>query len=258
MFTWICPKCGGEVPPSKSECPRCSGSQQAEPQPAVPAQAQRPPAPVYSPTPQAPAVETAPPQAAPVQQAQQQYAPPPPPPQYPPQYAAPAPPPPQPTYVLPEPKRRFPGWLAAILTFAVLGAALFGLYKYTSNGQEAKQPVEMQTPAVGSGEAHPFAKFLEVTGLRVFEDDKKRIRIRYVVVNHSVADMPGLELRIALMSTKAAEGEPPVAVVDAKVGNLGPHESKDMESPLESKLRAYELPDWQFLTPKFEVTAPGR
>ena len=70
--------------------------------------------------------------------------------------------------------------------------------------------------------------------------------------------MPGLELRITLNTTKAAEGEPPVAVIDAKIGNLGPHESKDMESPLETKLRAYELPDWQFLSPKFEVTAPGR
>src|SRR4051794_11894708 len=27
MFTWICPKCGSEVPPAYSDCPRCAPQQ---------------------------------------------------------------------------------------------------------------------------------------------------------------------------------------------------------------------------------------
>jgi hypothetical protein len=51
MFTWICPKCGSEVPPSYSECPRCaakppaaSGQPVAAPPP-QPAPVTTPPAP---------------------------------------------------------------------------------------------------------------------------------------------------------------------------------------------------------------------
>ncbi len=35
MFTWICPQCGREVPPSEPECPNCARAQQAPAQPAA-------------------------------------------------------------------------------------------------------------------------------------------------------------------------------------------------------------------------------
>ena len=40
------------------------------------------------------------------------------------------------------------------------------------------------------------------------------------------------------------------------VSNLGPLESKDVTATVPTKLRAYELPDWQFLETNFQVTAP--
>lgn len=48
MFTWICPKCGAEVPPSESECPRCVDQ---APTAAAPA-ASAPPSAAPSPPPQ--------------------------------------------------------------------------------------------------------------------------------------------------------------------------------------------------------------
>jgi len=50
MFTWICPRCGREVPPSYDECPDCAKAAQpaaAAPQPPA-STAPAPAAPVYA------------------------------------------------------------------------------------------------------------------------------------------------------------------------------------------------------------------
>lgn len=261
MFTWICPKCGTEVPPSSAECPRCAATAAAPPpQPQAPPpqpQYQSPPQPQYPPSQyQAPPAQTqyqAPPQP--------QYAPPPSPPQYqaPPQYQPPPPPPPQPQYVIAEPKRGMPGWAVMLLVAAVLGGAFYGIYKYTAHDAGDASPaaqIEKAAPA-GAG-VHPYAKSLEITGLRLYEDDRKRVVLRYVVVNHSMAAMPGVELSVALTTTTAAAGDPPIAVIAGKVGNLDPHGTKEMEAVVQTKLRVYELPDWQFLKTTFDVTAPAQ
>jgi hypothetical protein len=41
-----------------------------------------------------------------------------------------------------------------------------------------------------------------------------------------------------------------------KVAALGPYEAKEVETTVKSALRAYELPDWQFLRAEFEITSP--
>ena len=41
-----------------------------------------------------------------------------------------------------------------------------------------------------------------------------------------------------------------------KLPSLGPYESKDLSAPLNTKLRVYELPDWQNLVPDLQVTSP--
>lgn len=251
MFTWICPKCGSEVPPSYAECPRCAEAQ-GRPVAHAPAPAQTPPP---QPPPQPP-----PPQP----QAQPAYQPPPPSQAPPPVYQAPPPsyeqgPPPQPAYVLPEPKKRIPSWLIVLLVFAGLGGAFYGAYEMFGAG--AKQPSEPAAPAVASiaaeEGAHPFRRHLEVTGLRLFEDGRKNVILRYVVVNHSPADMAGVELRILLTTTAADEKSPAISEIIAKVGDLPAHGSKEMQSPVKTSLRAYELPDWQFLATRFSVTAPA-
>ena len=42
MFTWICPKCGKEVPPHENECPYCHGTGKVE-EPAAEEQQAPPP-----------------------------------------------------------------------------------------------------------------------------------------------------------------------------------------------------------------------
>ncbi|MBI5085858.1 MAG: hypothetical protein HZB13_14820 [Acidobacteria bacterium] len=226
MFTWICPQCGSEVPPSHSECPACAARRQqaGQPQPAGPPPSQQP---QYAPPP------------AYQQQPQPQYAP-----------------PQQPIYTLMEQKKGLPSWLVLLLTIAVLGGGLFGIYKLLAN--KNGPTTAPKTSAVKKDEpgAHPYAKHIEVVGIRLLESSSKKPLVRYTIINHSPAELNGLELAVTLSETTSEPGAPPLAVIDAKVGSIPAYGMKEMESPLETKLKVYELPDWQFVKVAFEITAP--
>ncbi|HEY3442267.1 MAG TPA: hypothetical protein VGK29_16015 [Paludibaculum sp.] len=145
-----------------------------------------------------------------------------------------------------------PTWLVGLLTIAMLGGGLFGLYKFVG-GPSKPAPTKAALPA--DGKAHPYQKYLEVVGVRLLETESKKNIVRFTVVNHSEADLAGLELNIVLTPTTGGE---PVAVIDAKVGTVPAQGIKDMESPLNTKLKVYELPDWQFVKTSFVITAPAR
>lgn len=163
-------------------------------------------------------------------------------------------------YVIGEqkPRREVPAWLAAVLTVAVLGGALFGLYRYVSSGgakQGAGQkaaPFERPAPQA-SASSHPFAKYIEVTGVRFLEKEDKTLAARFLVVNHSPAQLGGFRLRITLEAANSPPGEAVIAVVDAAPGAIAPHGSKEMEAPLVTHLKMYELPDWQFVRARVEI-----
>lgn len=277
MFTWICPVCGREVPPSYSECPTCAernkalgGQAPVQPSPAQASYSPGPSAPVIPPpyvpsTPQVPPQAYYPPQAPPQQQQwQPPYAQQPQAPNQgfvPPQSYIPQQQPPQ-TYVIggeSQAKKKVPSWVAALIVFALIGGALFGLYRW-QEGESApaseKASLEPPTSRSAPAGAHPFAKQLELAGLRIAEGTNKKLALKFVVINHSMAEMSDLALKIDLTSTAAKEGDPPIASVDAKIGTLGILEVKDFEAPIETKMRVYELPDWQFLKASFTITSP--
>jgi hypothetical protein len=239
MFTWICPQCGREVPPSYSECPDCAERAKtpaaAQPPPAAGAPAAQPPS--ASPSPASPPSTAAAPAAAA--------------------------PPPQVIYVQ---KRGQPGWLIALLVavgLVVAGAAGYYFLLPSARAQRgagAEEQAVMEEPGPAGSQIPPttaarMARLLEVTGLRILEEDK-RPQIRYVVVNHSAADLAGLKGDVILRSSKAAADADPIAVVPMEVPSLRAYEVKEIIAPLKSKLRAYEYPDWQFLKADLQLTAP--
>jgi len=215
MFTWICPKCGSEVPPSYNECPNCAK-----------AQAQ-------------PAPETAQPAAQPAARPVQ---------------AAP------PAHV----KSGLPGWLVAVFVALALVAVGGGAYLYLLPSSRAKteqpaQPAPFEAPTSApapKAKAHPLAKYIEIAGLRVTEDAKQKAQIKCSVVNHSGAVLGDLTLAITLKTSTAKPEDKPLAAFSVKVAALGPYEAKEVETTVKSALRAYELPDWQFLRAEFEITSP--
>ena len=235
MFTWICPQCGREVPPSYTECPTCAERQKL-------ATAPPPPAPPQPAPPQYHVAAPPQPQYAPPQYAQQ------------PQYAQPQ----QPVYTIGEHKKGMPAWLAAVLTLAVVGGGLFGLYKFVAkgdNGKAAATPVKVEQTSAGTG-SHPYLKHIEIVGVRLLEDERKRPVVRYVVVNHSPAELAGVELSLTFLASSAKGEAESFSEIKTKVGTLAPYAAKDLEAPLTTKMKIYELPDWQFVKVNFEITAP--
>lgn len=149
-----------------------------------------------------------------------------------------------------------PAWLAALLTLAVIGGGLFLLYRYISSDQSganvAKKAARLETPQAQAS-SHPFAKYLEVTGVRLLEGKDKKLMTRFVVVNHAPADLTGFRLKVTLEAANAEPGEAVIAVVEASPGSVPAYGVKDMEAPLVTPLRVYELPDWQFVRARIEI-----
>ena len=236
MFTWICPQCGREVPPAYNECPDCAQKQKAEASsgpdyPSSEPPASGPPGPAQS-TPRAVAPR-------PLAPAAQPYA------------AAPR--------TAPASGIRLPAWLMSIvaaLAFLALGAAAyFGIQRFGGTGQAAA-PAPTLENARAAGKTHPLQKYIEVVGVRLTELPKKKAEARFVVVNHSGAEIADLAANVNLWARTAKSDEEAVGTFSFKLPSLGPYESKEVTAPLTTKLRVYELPDWQNLNAEIQITSP--
>lgn len=112
------------------------------------------------------------------------------------------------------------------------------------------------TPASASASDNPVAKYIELVGFRISEKGPGKLAIRFGVVNHSDADIGDLQMTVNIRTTTAKATDPPLFTFPVKVSGLGPESLKDVETETETKLRIYELPDWQFLRSDFVVTSP--
>ena len=249
MFSWICPQCGADVPPAYNECPNCK-----------PVAAAPPPAPVVAPVVvqplQAPRVMAAPPRptAPPMPTAPPVYAAPAPPPQ--PQAAAPAPAAdPQVQYVYVK-QPGLPAWLVTVGVFVGLLAAGYAFYtlvlnKHGSASASNEKAADEPAAAKGPRGSRDLSKHLEVAGIRILEENH-RPTIRLMLINHSSADIAPAAGSITLITDGKGD---PVAVIPFSLASLGAYEAKDISAPLKTKLRAYELPDWQFIKAQVKLSA---
>jgi hypothetical protein len=274
MFTWICPQCGREVPPAYDDCPDCKaratqaggavppGGQPMPPEPPPPPQ-QPPPSqhqPVYyqqqaqqPPSHYAPQASAPPP--PPPQQQQQYYAPPP---QAAPQgYYPPPPPPPPPAHGM-----NLPIWLMTILFAFAIGGVVLGIVwlassNHGSAGTGPTPTATVESPAAKPGQkASAMQKYIEVTGVRFVQDAKKKTQVKFVVINHSEADISGLSGNVTVWGRTRKSEEDAQGTFSFST-NLAPFESKELTVPLNSKLKIYELGDWQNITTDVQITAPA-
>ncbi|HVP48348.1 MAG TPA: zinc ribbon domain-containing protein [Bryobacteraceae bacterium] len=245
MFTWICPQCGREVPPAYNECPDCTGKQPGQAAP-----------------PQPPPQVAAPQQVQPQQYTRASVISAPPPPAQPMQQASPAAW--MPAQQQPAQGITLPPWLLsivfAILFLAVGAGAYFGI-RYFSGSSQASSTAPAGTEsapaaAAAKGKANTLQKYVEVVGMRLLEDPKQKPQVRFVVVNHSGAEIADLAANVNLWARTAKSDEEAVGTFSFKLPSLGAYETKEMSGPLNTKLRVYELPDWQNLVAEVQITSP--
>jgi len=218
MFTWICPRCGREVPPSYNECPDCAERQRvAETRTATATEA-----------PETPRVAVRPPK-----------------PKKPPE------------------QKEVPGWLLSVLFalgFLVLGTGGYYAYKNFSlpsrnavSGPKLQSPPPPQLPDPKTGLVQ---RYVEVTGIRLLENPEKKTEVQFLLVNHSGAEIADIAGTVTLKPRSEKPDEKPVGTFDFRVPSIGPYESKEARSILDTPLRPYEIPDWQFLVVDVQIKAP--
>jgi hypothetical protein len=146
------------------------------------------------------------------------------------------------------------GFAAALL---IIGSGIYlGLQRFGGSNPEEKAGLENPSNASRQKVSNPLQKYVEVVGLRLINENKKPVA-KFVVVNHSNTEIDGLAANVRLWASTSRSEEDSIGSFRLKLPAIGPNESKDMTEPLKTKLKMYELPDWQNTTAEIEITSPA-
>lgn len=152
-----------------------------------------------------------------------------------------------------------PTWaLTAIFTlaFIAVGAIVyFGIQRFSRTNPAEKAGLQEPGAAGAAKVTNPLQKYVEVIGIRMFSEKSKPV-VRFVVVNHSNTEINNLGANVTLWASTSRSEEDAVGSFSFKAGTLGPEESKELTEPLRTKLKVYELPDWQNATAEISITSP--
>jgi hypothetical protein len=277
MFAWICPKCGKEIPPQYDGCPEWCP--EYDKQKAYLKNTERPIVEATSPvlknlvqmegqqgavyTPSAPAPPPAPepepvtgprirPAGAAV--AYEEHVP-----DYVPGGRN------EPAAVMPVPvngngnggKREMNPILVTVLAtvvFLALGYAGFKYYE-RSKGSPGASSAMVSIPPVKGG--HPLNRALSVTGLRFVPGKNKKLEARFLIVNSTGAQTPKFSGMVYVRPKDAAADETPLLTFELKGVEMGPYESREMQAPIQTSLRPYELPDGNLVRTDLVITDPA-
>ncbi|MBK7926890.1 MAG: hypothetical protein IPJ98_05165 [Bryobacterales bacterium] len=166
-------------------------------------------------------------------------------------------------YLQAQPKAGLPSWLVAVGVAALLVLVLAGGYLVLlpkmRNGQSAAAPqaapaITMESPQAAQPVAAPPApsssrlgKYIEVVGIRIVEENK-RTMVKFLIINHAAAELTDVNGMVEIHPSK---GGVMVGRVEVKIPSMEPYESREFNASLNTNLRAYEIPDWQFLRGQF-------
>ena len=221
MFSWICARCGHDNPPSAVSCQSCGVRFDAPAEEIVRPEIKTPSA---EPVPESPRV----------------------------------PPPPRAPAPRPAVRTGLPTWLMTILFFFAIAGIGLGIYSaITYFGSRKAATSTGLDPAANVARTkltNPLQKVVEVVGIRMVLDSKKKPVARFVVVNHSPHPLDALAGTVTIWASTSRSEEDSVGTFTFKLGSLGSYESKEMSAPFSTKLKIYELPDWQNANPEVQFT----
>lgn len=160
----------------------------------------------------------------------------------------------------PEQKRSLPTWALALLFalafMGIIGAVFFG-YQYFGRAPRAERAGVTEPAATArSKPSNPLQKYIEVVGIRLVADAKHHPEARFIVVNHSNAELNDLTANVTLYASTSRSEEDSVGTFSFKLDSIAGNESKEMSKPFNTKLKIYELPDWQNATADVQISQP--
>jgi len=156
---------------------------------------------------------------------------------------------------------RFPPWVISLVAAMLLVLLVGSVMQNMGSSRDAKAasvPVEAgtqspSTPEAVPSDAHPFGRYVEVTGVRVVADPQRRSQLQYLVVNHSNIQITGILLHINVRSADPSS-KAPLIQSSAVIPSLGAYESKEIRTDLDTQFRSSEIPDWDHLKVDVQVS----
>ena len=137
-----------------------------------------------------------------------------------------------------------------------LGAAVYyGIQRFGGAAKAERAGLENPANPSKAKTSNPLQKYVEVVGIRLIQE-KKKPAARFVIVNHSNTELNDLSANVTVWASTARSEEDAVGTFTFKIPTLGPNEAKEMTSAFKTKLKVYEMPDWQNATAEIQITTP--
>jgi hypothetical protein len=137
-----------------------------------------------------------------------------------------------------------------------LGAVFYlGVQHFGHSNPAEKAGVENPANPSRQKVSNPLQKYVEVVGLRMMNEKGKPVA-KFVVVNHSGTEIADLAASVTLWASTSRSEEDSVGTFTFALPSLGAYDSKELTEPLKTKLKMYELPDWQNATAEIQITSP--
>jgi len=152
-----------------------------------------------------------------------------------------------------------PTWLLTVVFIVILAGVVYGAYLLVgSHGAAGSAPAAtVESPAAKPGaKTSPYQKYIEIAGVRFIEDAKKKPAVTFIIINHSSAEIEQLAGNVTVWGRTRTSEEEAAGTFSFKT-KLGANQSKEMTEPLTTKLKFYELPDWQNVSTDIQITVPG-
>ncbi len=150
---------------------------------------------------------------------------------------------------------RMPSWPISLLLATIVLLGVVSLFQYFSQERDTTAASVASPPPVAKAaptshapvvSEHPAARSVEVAGVRIVMGPNKKPQLQYIVINHSSNELTGLNIRIAVRSVDGL-ADAPLFSVSSPVAALGPNQSKEIRTDLNSSVPVSAIPDWQSL-----------
>jgi hypothetical protein len=143
----------------------------------------------------------------------------------------------------------------AVAFIAIGAAVIFGIQHFGRTNTAEKAGLENPANPSQQKVTNPVQKYIEVIGIRLVTENKKPVA-KFLVVNHSSGEIAGLEANVTLWASTSRSDEDSIGTFSFKVNGLAAEASQELTAPLKTKLKMYELPDWQNTTSDIQITSP--